>query len=71
MNTLRFVGTDVHAKSIVIAVAAADTRPAEVLKTIPCGPARFLRELKRLGPLSSLRVCYEAGPTGFEPQRDL
>jgi len=71
MNTLRFLGLDVHAESIVIAVAEAGDRPAEVWKTTTNDPAAVLRKFRRLGPLSSLKVCYEAGPTGFGLQRYL
>jgi hypothetical protein len=69
---LRYVGLDVHAGSIVIAIAESGGRlPAEVWKTLPYNPPRLLEELRRLGPLSALRVCYEAGPTGFGLQRYL
>lgn len=72
MNTkVRNVGLDVHAESIVVGVADAGQEPAEVLKTIPYDEPRLLKELKRLGPLSHLKVCYEAGPTGFGLQRFL
>jgi transposase len=70
MSNLRCVGLDVHARSIVIAVAEGHT-PAETLKKIPFEEARLLTELRRLGPLGSLKVCYEAGPTGFGLQRFL
>jgi len=69
--TVRYVGLDVHANSIVMAVADAGQAPAQVLKSIPYEEPRLLTELKRLGSLSSLRVCYEAGPTGFGLQRFL
>lgn len=40
-------------------------------KAIPYDLPRLLRELKELGPCSRLKVCYEAGPTGFGLQRFL
>lgn len=71
MSTLRYVGLDVHAETIVISVADSGTGPAVDLKTIPCEEGRLYSELKKLAPVSSLRVCYEAGPTGFGLQRYL
>lgn len=68
---LRYVGLDVHKESIAIAVADAGDKPAELWKAIPYKPPRLLQELKRLGSLSSVRVCYEAGPTGLGLQRFL
>jgi transposase len=65
MSKLRFIGLDVHKDSTVIAVAEAGTAPAVILKRIPAAQDRLLAELKRLGPLQDLQVCYEAGPTGF------
>lgn len=60
----RFVGLDVHAETITVAVVEPD---GEVLSlgTIPNRPEAVRRLLKRLGPASRLRVCYEAGPTGY------
>ena len=68
---LRYVGLDVHKETIVIAIAGAGDLPAEIWKTISYEPPRLLRELKRLGPSANLKVCYEAGPTGFGLQRFL
>lgn len=68
---VRFIGLDVHKDTIVIAVAKAGDTPAEIWKTIPHDPGRLLRDLKRLGTLANMRVCYEAGPTGFGLQRFL
>jgi transposase len=64
-TTIRFVGLDVHRDSIAIAVAANDARPAESLATVPNDFAALLKRLRGLGPVESLRCCYEAGPTGL------
>lgn len=68
---LRFVGLDVHRDSIAIAVAQPDGRPAEALATVPNDIAGLIKRLQRLGPVESLRCCYEAGPTGFGLARRL
>lgn len=70
-ETLRHFGLDVHAESIVIAVAEGGGGEPEVLMSIPYDPPRLLKELRRRGSVSSCRVCYEAGPTGLGLQRFL
>jgi transposase len=67
MKTVRFVGLDVHADSIAIAVAHRAGNP-EVVATIPHDIPKLLNRLKQLGPM---KCCYEAGPTGFALQRVL
>lgn len=67
----KYVGLDVHKASIVIAVAEQGESAPEVLGTIPNDLTRLLRKLDKLGPRSSISVCYEAGPTGFGLHRKL
>ena len=64
MATVRFVGLDVHAATIAVAVAE---RHGEVrsLGVIPHTPDAVRRLIRQLGPPSTLRLCYEAGPTGY------
>ena len=64
-RSLRFVGLDVHKDSVVIAVADSGTAPAEVVTVVPNERMAILKVLDRLGPRRRLRVCYEAGPTGY------
>ena len=70
-TTLRFVGLDVHRDTIAIAVARNDAQPAESLATVPNDVVGLIKRLQRLGPVESLRCCYEAGPTGFGLARRL
>ena len=65
MRNVRFVGLDVHKDSIAMAVADDEGAAPALLATVPHDIAGLIRRLKKLGPVSSLRVCYEAGPTGF------
>lgn len=67
-TNVRFIGLDVHKQTVVIAVAEGRQK-AVVLKQIPNDPARVLKELRKLGPSSRLKVCYEAGPLGLGLQR--
>lgn len=64
-STLRFVGLDVHKDSIAVAVADSGREPAQLLETIAYDELALLKLLERLGPKNRLRVCYEAGPTGY------
>lgn len=63
-KTIRYVGMDVHAETIAVAVAEGRGRVRSV-GVIANRPEAVRRLLCKLGELSSLRVCYEAGPTGF------
>lgn len=58
---IRFVGLDVHAETISVAVAEPDVQVRSV-GTIPNRPESVAKPVKRLGPAEKLRVCYEAGP---------
>jgi transposase len=64
MSNLRFVGLDVHAETIAVAVAEMNGE-VRSLGTIPNRPASVRRLVGKLGKPASLRVCYEAGPTGY------
>jgi transposase len=61
---LRFLGLDVHAETIAVAVAEPDGE-VRSLGTIANREESIRKLIKRLGPADQLRACYEAGPTGF------
>src|SRR5271166_3635454 len=61
---LRFLGLDVHAETIAVAVAEPDGE-VRSLGTIPNRPEPVARLIRKLGKPEQLRVCYEAGPTGY------
>jgi transposase len=64
MNNLRFVGLDVHAETIAVAVVEHDGEVCS-LGVIPNRAESVGRLIRKLGKPGSLRVCYEAGPTGY------
>jgi transposase len=68
---LRYVGLDVHKDSIVVAVADSGRQPAEVFKKLANDFHLLKKALTKLGPPERLRICYEAGPTGFDLARRL
>ena len=64
VSRMRYVGLDVHAETITAAVAEADGAVHEV-GTIANDAAALRKLMRKLGPVDTLRVCYEAGPTGY------
>lgn len=64
MRNVRFVGLDVHAETIAVAVAEVGGE-VRSLGVIPNRPESVRRLIGKLGKPEQLRVCYEAGPTGY------
>ncbi len=65
-----FVGLDVHKDSISVALL----RPGHDIldeERIPNTPEEVRRLVSRWADPASVRVCYEAGPCGYELQRQL
>lgn len=61
---MQHVGLDVHAETIAVAVAEPDGSVRE-LGVIRNRPEAVRKLVAKLGPAAQLRVCYEAGPTGY------
>ena len=62
------LGLDVHRNTISVATLLPDQASAAV-EQIPSDEAAVLAFLGRFAEPSRLRVCYEAGPTGYELAR--
>lgn len=60
----RFVGLDVHAETIAVAVAEKDGE-VRALGIIPNRLHSIRKLLPKLGEPGTWRACYEAGPTGY------
>ena len=64
MKKVRFLGLDVHAERIAVAVAEPDGE-VRSLGIIPNREKSVRKLVKKLGRAEQLQVCYEAGPTGY------
>jgi transposase len=56
---------DVHARTIAVAVAESGRGEVRSVGVIPNQPDSIRRAMAKLGKPEQLRVCYEAGPTGY------
>jgi transposase len=63
-KNIRYLGLDVHAETIAVGVADPDGSVWSA-GIIPNRPESVRKLIKKLGPAERLRVCYEAGPTGY------
>jgi transposase len=63
-NKVRFLGLDVHAETIAVAIAEPDGE-VRSLGTIANRAESVCKLVKKLGPAEHLKACYEAGPTGY------
>jgi transposase len=64
MSKVRCIGLDVHADTIAVAVAEPSGEVRSI-GTIPNRAESIRKLVKKLGVPAQLRVCYEAGPTGY------
>jgi transposase len=74
-NTIVYVGCDVHAATISVAVALpVGQGPVQALGAMPNTPEamrQMVRRLERAHPQALLSVWYEAGPCGYAVHRQL
>ncbi len=64
MSKIRFIGLDVHADTIAVAVAEPNGE-VRSLGVIPNRLESIRKTVAKLGPAENLKACYEAGPTGY------
>src|ERR1039458_8942935 len=61
---VRFLGLDVHAETLAVAVAEPDGE-VRSLGTIANREESIRKLVRKLGPAEHLRACYDPAPTGF------
>ena len=66
-----FVGLDVHKESVTLAVLPTDAPAPVRVDTLPYDLKKLRRYLEKLGPVDTLRTCYEASGAGYVLQREL
>lgn len=68
MQQLTHIGLDVHKDTIAVAVLRPNTTEVDE-RVIPNTPEAVRKLLARHREPEALRVCYEAGPTGYDTHR--
>lgn len=68
MSDFTHIGLDVHKDTIAVAVLRPGTTEVDE-RVIPNTPEAVRRLLRRHEDPEALRVCYEAGPTGYDTHR--
>lgn len=68
-DTTKYVGLDVSKEKISVAIAEEGREQARYWGEIPHKPEAVRKLVKQLGLPSTLEVCYEAGPTGYDLYR--
>ena len=71
MKTIAYLGLDVHKDSITAALIKFNKRECEFTKKLPHRIPKIKKFLKDLSTDYDLRICYEAGCTGFKLYRVL
>ena len=69
--SILFLGLDVHKESVTIAVLPSDAAARTHVDNLSNDLKKLRRYLDRLGPVATLRACYEASGAGYVLQREL
>jgi transposase len=64
-DTIKYVGLDVSKEKIAVAIADEGRDEPRYWGMIPNTVESIRKLVKKLGEKENLRVCYEAGPTGY------
>lgn len=70
-DTIKYVGLDVSKEKIAVAIAEEGHGETRYYGMISNSPEAIKKLVKKLGEPKNLRMCYEAGPTGYPLYRQL
>jgi transposase len=70
MNQLTHIGLDVHKDTIAVALLQPGSLEVDE-RVIPNTPEAIRKLLRRHADPASVRVCYEAGPSGYDTHRTI
>lgn len=70
-DTIKYVGLDVSKEKIAVAIAEEGREEPRYYGMIPHTSEAIRKLVKKLGEPHTLRLCYEAGPTGYPLYRFL
>lgn len=65
MKYSHYVGLDVHANSISVAVALGGSGEVRSLGVVANDIGALRKLLKKAGDIGRMKICYEAGPCGY------
>jgi transposase len=65
MKDTKYIGLDVSKEKIAVAIADEGRKEPRYFGMIPNTPEALRKLVKQLGSVESLKVCYEAGCTGY------
>ena len=68
---IRFVGLDVHSRTIAIVELPSAGQGSVPPRDIPTDPTSIRQTFSRMKKRAQVRCCYEAGPCGFDLYRHL
>ncbi|GIN87890.1 hypothetical protein J6TS2_42760 [Heyndrickxia sporothermodurans] len=68
-DIIKYVGLDVSKEKIAIAIADEGRDEPRYLGLISNTTESVRKLVKKLGEKENLRICYEAGPTGYSLYR--
>ena len=68
-DTIKYVGLDVSKEKISVAIAEEGREAPRYYGMIPHSLEAIKKLVKKLGDKKQIKVCYEAGPTGYPSYR--
>jgi hypothetical protein len=65
----KYISLDISKDSIAVAIADLGREALRFYGTIPNTPETIRKQVDHVGKNAQLKICYEAGPTGYGVSR--